>query len=173
MEEETKKPFYRKIPGFRSGKPWKMVVASIVYLIILIKILTPSTPKEQLPEAPETKPAATQSQQEQATPAPVQPAREKKWIMIKTWRGEGIKSTEKFEIVADEWRINWKSYGEAFKDAGIMQIFVNDDNGNMMALAANVQGPSEDMSYIHNAGRFYLDINSANIKWIVTVEEYK
>ncbi len=40
-------PFYRKIPGFRSGKPWKMALAGFVYglflLIIVIAIIDPST----------------------------------------------------------------------------------------------------------------------------------
>jgi RecG-like helicase len=38
-ETGPKKPFIRKILGFRSGKPWKMVIASISYLFILFMII--------------------------------------------------------------------------------------------------------------------------------------
>lgn len=36
------KQIIKKIPGFRSGKPWKMVVATFVYMIILISLILPS-----------------------------------------------------------------------------------------------------------------------------------
>ncbi len=44
-----KKSFIRKIPGFRSGKWWKMILATIGYFFIVIFILaliSPSPPKE-------------------------------------------------------------------------------------------------------------------------------
>lgn len=37
-EPQKKPPFWRRIPGFRSGKPWKMVVASVIYLCGLLII---------------------------------------------------------------------------------------------------------------------------------------
>ncbi len=44
-KSKSKSSFIRKIPGFRSGKPWKMVLASIGYfflIIIIIALLVPS-----------------------------------------------------------------------------------------------------------------------------------
>lgn len=41
--EEKNKDFKRnlkKVPGFRSGKPWKMVIASLVYFMIFVTIST-------------------------------------------------------------------------------------------------------------------------------------
>lgn len=35
-EKSAKKPIYRRIPGFRSGTKWKMVVASIFYLMVIL-----------------------------------------------------------------------------------------------------------------------------------------
>lgn len=47
MEEETKRPFYRKILGFRSGSKIKMFIAGFFYALVLmvfaIVILDPST----------------------------------------------------------------------------------------------------------------------------------
>ncbi len=40
------KKIMRKIPGFRTGKPWKMVVASFFYLMVLTAIFSPSEKKE-------------------------------------------------------------------------------------------------------------------------------
>jgi hypothetical protein len=39
MKPEEKKSFIRKIPGFRSGKPWKMVLATIFYVFIILIVL--------------------------------------------------------------------------------------------------------------------------------------
>jgi len=39
MEDEQKKSFIQKVPGFRSGKWWKKFVASIGYLLILLIII--------------------------------------------------------------------------------------------------------------------------------------
>lgn len=39
---KVKKSIIRKIPGFRTGKLWKMVIASFFYLLILIAIFSPS-----------------------------------------------------------------------------------------------------------------------------------
>jgi len=44
--QEAKKPLYRKIPGFRSGTKWKMVVASIIYLFIFLLIVVPGGDEE-------------------------------------------------------------------------------------------------------------------------------
>ena len=37
-EPQKKLPLWRRIPGFRSGKPWKMAVASVIYLCGLVII---------------------------------------------------------------------------------------------------------------------------------------
>jgi len=39
QQKGKKKSFIRKIPGFRSGTPWKMVLAIIVYIFIFIMII--------------------------------------------------------------------------------------------------------------------------------------
>ncbi|MDW7651752.1 MAG: tetratricopeptide repeat protein [Bacillota bacterium] len=56
--QNAKKSIFRKIPGYRSKKPWKMAIASVFYFFVLLIIITPSSDKE----APaETTPAVTQS----------------------------------------------------------------------------------------------------------------
>src|SRR5699024_12234450 len=57
MTEQNKntenKKWYRRIPGFRSGKKWKMITASIVYLILFFSIFPADeedTTEEQVQE---------------------------------------------------------------------------------------------------------------------------
>lgn len=92
------------------------------------------------------------------------------WRTVRSWSGSGIKETETFAVTSREWRVNWRSANEPFPNAGILQIFVNDEDGNMVTFLANKQGPGSDVSYVRGKGRFYLHINSANVDWNVTVE---
>lgn len=39
-QTDGKRPFYRRIPGFRSGKPWKMLISSATYLVLFIIVLS-------------------------------------------------------------------------------------------------------------------------------------
>lgn len=46
-ESDSIVPFWRKIPGFRSKTPWKMILALIVYSWIFAIIVIPFIPKKQ------------------------------------------------------------------------------------------------------------------------------
>jgi hypothetical protein len=93
------------------------------------------------------------------------------WNVIKSWSGSGIKETEFFSVGSTEWRISWSSRNEARPGTGLLQVYVKDANGKVVSIAANKQGPGQDVSYIHSpSGRYYVMINSANIDWAVRVE---
>lgn len=49
---EAQKPFYRKIPGFRSGTKWKMIVAGVFYLALIGGIMEAFSGSDQ--PAPDT-----------------------------------------------------------------------------------------------------------------------
>lgn len=94
------------------------------------------------------------------------------WQPVKTWSGSGTKSTETFEMTGREWRISWKTANEQI--AGILQVIVYSESGSLVSLAANAQGEKSDVSYVRaTPGRFYLDINSANVDWEIIVEEQR
>lgn len=42
LEPEQPLPNWRQLPGFRSKTPWKMILASIIYLIFLLAIISTS-----------------------------------------------------------------------------------------------------------------------------------
>lgn len=67
--QESGRPFYRRIPGYRSGRPWKMVAATVIYgfiLIVVIAGLSSGRNQEQKPvpqpgvTRPAPQPSATQ-----------------------------------------------------------------------------------------------------------------
>ncbi len=107
-----------------------------------------------------------------AAPATAPPQPAKTWHAIKTWSGSGMKETERFRTTNREWRVRWESRNEPFAGAGILQVYVYDGSGGMVAVAANKQGPGSDVSYVRSdPGDHYLMLNSANIDYTVTVEE--
>lgn len=102
------------------------------------------------------------------------PPRAPEWTEVISWRGSGIKETESFAVASREWRIRWKSGNEPIAGAGFLQIFVYGNDGSMVSLAANNQGPGEDVSYVRAPpGRYYLTINGANIDWDISVEDQR
>lgn len=105
---------------------------------------------------------------------PAKPA--KTWTAIGAWSGTGIKETESFETVTNEWRVKWKAKTSQQLGAFITITVGRADTGVPVAVAGNQQGDSADadMSYVHlPAGRYYLGINSFNVDWAVAVEELR
>lgn len=85
-EKEEKRSFLNKVPGFRSGKTWKKVVASVGYLFIAFTLLglvvgedtsqttPPSVQEQQVDKAQKNeRPAATTSLEENEQPATLSP----------------------------------------------------------------------------------------------------
>lgn len=49
---------------------------------------------------------------------------------------------------------------------------VYDADGGMVDIVVNAQGVGEDESFVRTKpGEYYLDINSANVDWTISVEE--
>lgn len=68
---EPKKPFWRKIPGFRSGKPWKIVLASAIYGIIILFIVAVNSsgdPKQQAKDKSSTSASTATAPSKQTIP---------------------------------------------------------------------------------------------------------
>jgi hypothetical protein len=90
------------------------------------------------------------------------------WREVMSWKGVGVMNTELFQIVGKQWRINWESKGDV---ANLLQIFIYDEDNELVNLTANAVGSASDTSYVHNKGTYYLTINAANSEWSVSVEE--
>jgi hypothetical protein len=85
-------------------------------------------------------------------------------------KGNGTKTSDTFRITGDKWKIYYKA-GD-INTAGIFQIYVYDSDGNLISVAANTKAETEDQTYIHESGEYYLEINSANTDWALIVTEY-
>lgn len=85
------------------------------------------------------------------------------WVQVASWSGDGIKSTEKF-TVGDEWAIEWATQPGQYGD---MNFIIHISDGDV---AANIIGPGHDISYKHQPGTYYLEINSGQL-WQIKVWE--
>jgi ribosomal protein L40E len=150
--------------------PILTVLGAFIMFIIVSSIIGGGTKKETKPQInQQTKQEVTQPSQEKA---PEQP--QATWQKVKSWQGTGIKKTEPFTITGKQWRIIWSIKDTSGINASILQIFVYKVGVQApMEIVANVQGTANDTSYIYESGEFYLNINSANGNWAITVEELK
>lgn len=125
------------------------------------------------PSAPVTTNTATPAPAATLTPLPTaQAVQQQTWQRVAHWSGSGMKETESFSVASREWRISWSTKNEQV--SGILQIYVHNDAGRMVSLAANVQGAKSDVSYVRSGpGKHYLQINSANVDWDITVEDQR
>jgi hypothetical protein len=183
MEEQEKKPFIRRIFGFRSGKPWKMVVACIGYFFILMMIIGIATSGKSTPtSAPAAQPTASTSAPTSApaqiaapavapsAPAPAAP-KPVGWQEVITFEGSSIKNTQTFHVDSDNWRISWSTWPGDYGNMNF-QIMTYNGDGSMKepGVAANVIGKGSDTSYMRGSGDYYLTINTGQ-PYKVVVEE--
>jgi hypothetical protein len=92
---------------------------------------------------------------------------------VETFTGNGIKQTPPFEVTSDQWRIrtNFESTtpDEQFRTFEIKAY--NADDRNFQTFIA-LEGPGNEPFLVSaGAGRYYLDVRSANATWTITVEE--
>jgi len=99
----------------------------------------------------------------------------KEWKEIAKFEGNSIKTTEKFIIDSDEWRIKWSTTPGEYGDMNF-QIYVYNSDGSLNTssggIVANIIGKGSDTSYIHESGEYYLTINTAQ-NYTITIEELK
>jgi hypothetical protein len=87
-------------------------------------------------------------------------------------QGSGIKTTQAFTTSGD-WTISWTAH-DTSGVSGYFGIYVYDAGSQVPAgVAGNVQVPAnqtlQDVSHGHQAGKWYLEVNSASTDWHVTV----
>jgi len=87
------------------------------------------------------------------------------WAPLGEWSGSGPKQTELFEVPTSQWRVSWRARGD-----GLIQIYVYNQTGELVGVAANHQGDGEDVSYVNSSGVHYLVVNAALTSWKVTAE---
>ena len=109
--------------------------------------------QRHLAQAPENQPKPTRRRTEQRPE-----------LSGRRWEGGGPKTTEIFSVGQRDWALAWTS------NADFLSVMVYRENGDLVSLAANVQGESSDVTSLHSGpGRFYLEINSIGGNWSVGI----
>lgn len=81
--------------------------------------------------------------------------------IIAQYSGSGTQSTRPF-TVNSPWEIQWSASGEIF------QIYLYDNNGNLINVAANQMGAGSGSFYSPKTGSFYLEVNAMG-SWEIEV----
>ena len=93
--------------------------------------------------------------------------------VVKSWQGSETKKTEIFTVTSDSWQINWSNDPQ---EAGgnkesLLQVYVHDVKLGTFPIyiAANSQKKESGTYDVHEAGKFYLQIDAVNTKWTIEV----
>lgn len=95
------------------------------------------------------------------------------WRPVGTWSGRGNAQTDSFEIDSGQWRIKWAARNENPPGAGSFHATVHSAvSGRPLLEEIDHQGPGRGITYVNEDPRLFdIYIDSANIDWLVTVEE--
>ena len=91
------------------------------------------------------------------------------WRAIKHWQGNGMMTTESFNVNSRQWRISWDFRADNVYEE-LFQIFAYNKGIHIPEIVANQSKSGRGISYIHSRGEYYLTINSLGT-WAVMVEE--
>ena len=97
-----------------------------------------------------------------------------KWMVIKEWSGgSGHKQTEKFTTSGEAWRVSWKTLAGDPDPIGSVTVSVHDVAGHLVTMAANLGQKIDSGNFkVHSKpGEHYLEIESADRRWQVAVEQ--
>jgi hypothetical protein len=144
----------------------KKIIALIVLAILVFTSAcstTDTAPTTWLAPLITTAPAPTMKADVPTTVA-------KTWQQVITFEGSSIKTTQKFTIDSNNWRIKWSTTPGKLGDMNF-QIYINDANGAPAGVAANIIGKGNDESYMTVTGEFSLTINTAQNYSIIVEQE--
>jgi hypothetical protein len=94
------------------------------------------------------------------------------WHHVRTWSGRGNRLSETFGIERHRWRVRWEA-SNAAEGRGSLRVSVHSgDSGRTLAVPVDHRGAGEGVvEVIEEPRQFYLMFESADLDWMVTVEE--
>ena len=127
-----------------------------------------SSPPGDSGSAPDSAPASESNLEDQNAPGPDSECPGAR--VVNTTRGNGIKQSPVFGISGDSFRITTTLQSNTPR-ALIFIADVNREGGRFVTIVSR-ESPGTDSSIVNaDPGRFFLDINSANTDYLVTVED--
>ena len=109
-----------------------------------------------------------------AEPSRPQPTPAVIWKPIGNWSGRGDKQTETFTSDTGGFRVHWKAAKEAPAGGGRLRVvFHSGDSGREIieAIDARGEGSGTEEVAADRPRWFYVTIESANVDWIVSIDE--
>jgi hypothetical protein len=96
------------------------------------------------------------------------------WQTLRTITGQGDKNTDQFSISSRRWRIIWETDPTTdFKDMCYFSASAESDDGaEPVDICTSRADGGGDRSEARGAGRWYLEVHSANCKWKIFVQQY-
>lgn len=99
----------------------------------------------------------------------------KQWMQVTTLTGSGPKRGEVFTLTGAQARLRYTLQGDSNSALAVYVIgegHTLEKDGGSPEINADKPGTDETM-LVKDAGRYYLDVNSANGTWTVVIEEYR
>ena len=96
------------------------------------------------------------------------------WRRVGSWSGRGATLTENFTSDTGGFRIHWETRNETKPGAGTLHVvFRSTDSGRDIIDAVVARGVGRGRADVSDERPrwYYLNIESANLEWTVTVEE--
>jgi hypothetical protein len=95
------------------------------------------------------------------------------WKRVGSWSGRGNMQTESFTSDSGGFRVRWQTHNETKPGGGRLKVvFRSGDSGRDIIDAVDARGVGEGTADVGDRPRWYfLTIESADVDWIVTVEE--
>jgi hypothetical protein len=153
-------------------KKWGIGIASCFIIFIVAAIVTPSK-DEKLTNTQKVLKDVSEATNGTIQTSITETEKPKTWQRVMQFNGSSIKTTRKFTINSDEWKIKWSTYPGEYGDMNF-QIYLYNNDGNLAGsgIIANIIGKGNDESYVYESGEYYLTINTAQ-NYRIIIEQYK
>lgn len=154
-------------------RPDPVVLPPAVSVVPTAIVTTPLPTTNEIPEGERPAVSATLSV---ATPAPTpSPATAGNWTQVASLEGSGPMRGPVFELTGAEARLVHTVQGD---QSASFTVFVVEEGHSLEqeggTPVVNQQGAGSDETRLQrSAGRYYLDVNSANATWTLAVEELR
>lgn len=154
----------------KQGVKWWQVLTGVLVFFVLIGIFTEDSPDTQAPTKQET----TQTTQTEEAPAEPVVEKPKQWTKVISLSGNANKRSDIFELTGGKTRLTYELKG----NMSMANIYVMEEGSNLEKdggfAEVTVTETGKDTTFLtKGAGKYYLDISSANGSWSVVIEEEK
>jgi hypothetical protein len=95
------------------------------------------------------------------------------WEQAGSWSGRGYLLTNSFPAASGYLRFTWETSNETKPGEGRFKLILGSSiSGRAIQVVVDSKGTGRDVAYVSEEARtFFLEVESANVDWKVTVDE--